>query len=345
MRIPKMRKKNGQYHVRLNGRDHYLGHDKKAAETTYKSLLAAHLQADKLSIPQKEALRFSDILSMYVYHVRNAVSNKYLEDLSRNCSAFGAAISDKLARDIKPTDLATFRDVLAREQLATATISRKLTQVKQVMRYAVETGLIDITVYQALTIVENAKVAVHDGVKPSKKRMAVDVETALSVINSMRPLVRDLLLVQLYSGARPGEINRMRVDDLETSGDVWIYHLKTHKTVKKTNEEQLRYLGTRCQDVIKSRLESVVNGLIFANSNGNPLSTHKVSMELRRACKAAGVEPFCPYQLRHTAGTIGRKIAGLDGAQALLGHQSRNTTEIYAERTDERALKIAREFG
>ena len=345
MRIPKLRKKNGQFHVRLNGRDHYLGHDKKAAEATYKALLAEHFQEDKSAIPEKSTLRFSDILAMYLHHIKNGVSPRYFNDLKRHCSEFGIVVGDKFARDVLPTDLARFRDQMANANLSVATVNRKLAQVRQVFRYAVETGWIHVSVYQAMQIVENAKPSIHAGVKPSQKRQAVDVETAIAVINTMRPLVRDLLLVQLYSGARPGEINRMKIGDLDTSGDVWIYHLKKHKTIAKTGEDQLRYLGKRCQEILKRRMESAENGYLFANSRGNPIRAHNVHQELAQACKKAGAEPFCPYQLRHTAATIGRKIAGLDGAQALLGHQSRQTTEVYAERTDERAIKIAREFG
>jgi integrase len=37
-----------------------------------------------------------------------------------------------------------------------------------------------------------------------------------------------------------------------------------------------------------------------------------------------------PYQLRHAAGTDAEKTAGLDKAQALLGHTTANTTKRYA---------------
>ncbi len=52
---------------------------------------------------------------------------------------------------------------------------------------------------------------------------------------------------------------------------------------------------------------------------------------VRRACRAAGVEPFAPNRLRHLAGTLFRAAAGAEVARELLGHAHLSTTEIYAE--------------
>ena len=345
MRVPQLRLKNGQYSVRIKKHDYYLGRDKKAAEARYKQLLAQHLSGAEVFA--RLEVRFSDILIAYLEHIESSVCHNYFVAVKKNCGDFGALIGNKLANAVKPADLVRFREQMATEgRLAIRSVNRKLEQVKRVFRYAVETGMVDVTVYQALAIVENAKLSTHKKLKPPKRRPPVPLESAVQIIGTLRPIVRDLLLVQLYSGSRPGEINRMRKCDVEMSGDVWIYHMKKHKTALRTGSEAVRYLGKRCQAILQPRLQECPNGgLVFANKNGNVLQTKHVRDELQEACKKAGVEPFCPYQLRHTAATIGRKIAGLDGAQALLGHQSIQTTEIYAERVDEKAVKIAREFG
>lgn len=48
-----------------------------------------------------------------------------------------------------------------------------------------------------------------------------------------------------------------------------------------------------------------------------------------RACDAAGVPRFCPYQIRHTALQLADLAAGLDAAQAMAGHSSPNTTRRW----------------
>jgi integrase len=64
-----------------------------------------------------------------------------------------------------------------------------------------------------------------------------------------------------------------------------------------------------------------------------------------RACGKAGVPSWHPNQLRHARGTELRQLYGLEGAQVVLGHAKANVTEIYAERDQALAERIAREVG
>ena len=52
-----------------------------------------------------------------------------------------------------------------------------------------------------------------------------------------------------------------------------------------------------------------------------------------------------PNQLRHTAATEIRRDFGLEAAQIILGHSKADTTEIYAERDAEKAIKIVNKIG
>jgi integrase len=64
-----------------------------------------------------------------------------------------------------------------------------------------------------------------------------------------------------------------------------------------------------------------------------------------RACGLAGVRPFSPLQLRHTAATLIRQRFGVEGAQGVLGHSRVETTQIYAERLFDQAARIMKEVG
>ena len=54
---------------------------------------------------------------------------------------------------------------------------------------------------------------------------------------------------------------------------------------------------------------------------------------------------WSPLQLRHTHGTLVRAKYGLEGAQVALGHSRADVTQIYAERDQKLAEKIALEIG
>lgn len=52
-----------------------------------------------------------------------------------------------------------------------------------------------------------------------------------------------------------------------------------------------------------------------------------------------------PHQLRHTVATTVRKRYGLEGSRVYLGHAHAETTQIYAQRDLELALRIASDIG
>jgi integrase len=49
--------------------------------------------------------------------------------------------------------------------------------------------------------------------------------------------------------------------------------------------------------------------------------------------------------LRHTFGTEVRKVEGFEAAQVMLGHSRADVTQVYAERNESLALKIAAKIG
>jgi integrase len=70
-----------------------------------------------------------------------------------------------------------------------------------------------------------------------------------------------------------------------------------------------------------------------------------VDMAIRRACKKAAVGHWHPHQLRHLHGARARAAAGLDGAQAALGHATPLMTEHYSRLQAEKAAEVARRIG
>jgi integrase len=52
-----------------------------------------------------------------------------------------------------------------------------------------------------------------------------------------------------------------------------------------------------------------------------------------------------PNQLRHSFATRVRKAHGLEAAQVLLGHARANVTQVYAERNEELAARVAAQGG
>jgi integrase len=74
-------------------------------------------------------------------------------------------------------------------------------------------------------------------------------------------------------------------------------------------------------------------------------TSHTYSHAVRVAAAKAGVPHWHPNQLRHTFATNVRKEEGLEAAQVMLGHSRADVTQVYAERNESLALKLAAKIG
>jgi integrase len=72
----------------------------------------------------------------------------------------------------------------------------------------------------------------------------------------------------------------------------------------------------------------------------------RLTVPEREAVKAwRKVHRWHPNQLRHSFATRVRKQHGLEAAQVLLGHSLADVTQVYAERNEELAAKVAAKIG
>lgn len=96
--------------------------------------------------------------------------------------------------------------------------------------------------------------------------------------------------------------------------------------VKKTNPKRAK---RECYDV-----DSYRRAIKYAIKKANKSRT-----------ETNQIPDWCPLQIRHTSATEIRKVAGLEAAQVTLGHARADVTQIYAERNEQLAIKIAQEHG
>ncbi len=189
-----------------------------------------------------------------------------------------------------------------------------------------------------------------------------------------------MIQLPLFTAARPGEVVIMRPIDLDTSGATWLYRPITHKTAYREMPRTV-YIGPRAKEVIQPFLQdrAVVDFLFSpqeadterraalhaarttplycgnvpgsnrkekpAHKPGKHYTTNTYRRAIERACNAAGIPLWTPGQLRHNAATIVRREFGLEAAQLLLGHAKADTTQLYAEVNELKAIEIAAKIG
>jgi integrase len=203
-----------------------------------------------------------------------------------------------------------------------------------------------------------------------------DVQAALLKVN---PFVRAMIQVQELAGMRPQDIRNLRTCDLDLTGDVWIYTPWTHKTEHHGHARQIA-IGPRAQAILRPFLQpNNPTAYVFSprmavefllqerklrrqtkrtpselkrrrkerpeRKPGEQYSKTSYEQAIARACVEACVRHWHPNQLRHNCATKVRRLYGLDGAAAVLGHRRGTVTEVYAAAELEKALQIMREIG
>lgn len=157
---------------------------------------------------------------------------------------------------------------------------------------------------------------------------------------AVSPWLANLLRLSLLCGLRPGEVRSLKWDALNLP--------KSRMTVTgKTGAREI-YLTEAARGVIEATPRVQGCDYVFAGRRyGEPIvAVYKV---MKGVQARAGIDPFRPYDLRHTAAT-GALAGGADvrAVQALLGHADLATTAGYLHASDKRrkdAAERAATFG
>ena len=112
------------------------------------------------------------------------------------------------------------------------------------------------------------------------------IEAVLPFVSSA---VAAMIRVLLVTGARPGEIVRMRLSDIDRSEHPWVYVPAHHKTAHLGHERRI-FLGRHAQDVLRPFLERDPEAALFS-----PRETEEARNAQRRLGRKS---PMTPSQAR-----------------------------------------------
>jgi integrase len=188
---------------------------------------------------------------------------------------------------------------------------------------------------------------------PARRRVFADAEVIRVALAVRRGPCRLMLLLQLWSGMRPGEARSMRWDQIDTSGEEWVYSPPHHKNAWRGQSRHV-VLGPRCRAVLRLALRLYGrhrSGLVFVcrGRQGRPDAAYRQSAYrcvVRGAAKRAGLKGCTTYAPRHSCKQRLTRLLGLDHARSLLGQKSIAAADGYGDSLDlSLAIAAARRAG
>lgn len=395
-RIPALHKhKSGQARVRIEGRDVYCGlWDTPEAEAKYRRVIADYIAAGIVPESRRQTGQTDPLVGDLIL--------AYVADCKRRLKArsFSASIQPVLkqfrpAYAMLPVNAFTARDLVAHREtlmqaameagkpLSRSYVNDKLTAViRRLFKWGHARGIVNAETWLAVQSVE--PVAYNHPLVVRRPRVrpvsANDVENTLAELPSV---VRDMVEVQRWTGARPAEVCGMRWADIDTTGKVWVCRPQEHKTAHHGHDREI-LIPTRVQSILEKYQYRAAGATIFspidserqrrmelrmhrmtpvqpsqrqrgqerAQNEGkrqrapkDNYTTTSYAQAIARAAERGGVEHWAPNQLRHLRLTEVRNEFGIEAAAGIAGHTRLETTQVYAARAGMEAMMSAMSTG
>ncbi len=235
------------------------------------------------------------------------------------------------------SDLAHFRQHLSRDQgLKPASVTRKLQALRRFCRWAHAAGKLPADVAAQLKIARAAR-----GTRP-KGLIAAEVQALLRAAGQSRRALarRNYAVVQLLlqAGLRVSEAAALRIGDVEIRerhGQVRICGKGEEERSVPLNATARRAL----QAYLDEREETGLHDPLFLSSTGTALSQRAMQSLIAQLARRAHLTriPVSARTLRHTfaLGYLQQNPGKLVELATLLGHESLDTTAIYALPSEE----------
>lgn len=382
MRVPLYRRhtKDDVAFVEFRGKRHRLPgpYGSAQSKSAYRQFLREYVFADEPERPPAfDAADSPSIAALVLTYLDFAVN--YYGEASRNeyanmryalaqlVESFGADDADEFG----PKKLKELQTILAAKKIGRGYVNATIGRVKRMFRWAASEELVPPSLYHGLQCVDGLRA----GRSPARERKprgpvaAADVEAVLPYLT---PNVAGIVRVAALTGARVGSVVQAARDQFRELADgsgLWEWRPR-HKR-ESFGQELVIYVGPRCQavlrpffDALARRADSRPSDPLFSprsirsNAKYRPTyTTNGVGEAIKRAVAKINAEraaatpplpamsPWSPHQLRHARGQGVRERFGLEAAQATLGHESIDATQIYARRRDGLAREVARETG
>jgi len=274
----------------------------------------------------------------YLQYTKNA-SPKTIENYSLRVNRFIDYIGDIDANEIKMMHIQDFRTYLIKQGLSPKTVNYHAVWLRSFLKFMLRNDVETLSPEK----VDLAKIPPRR-VSYLSEQQVQDVLDAPWVYekNALKNLRDKAILATLYgTGLRVTELITLKTKDIKLSESQFSVIGKGSKLrsvflTQDAKEKLKKYILSRWDDS-----EYLFISLSW-NSYGLPLSRNSVEWLVKKYAELVWIqEKVTPHTLRHSFATsLLRRGADIRSVQALLGHSSIQTTQIYTHVDDKYLQKV-----
>ncbi len=265
-------------------------------------------------------------------------SQKTIDNYQRYLTRFFKESGVKDVASISEESVRTFRLKMNRDKLSAKTRNYHLIALRQFLKYLARHGAPSL----APEKIELARLTERDiDVPPIEDLDRLLAAPSSSTLRGLRD--RAILELLFSTGLRVSELASLNRDSIDFKRDEFSIRGKGGKI-------RIVFLSGRAKNAVRAYLtkRSDIKESLFAGSQKNPdrLSPRQIERLTRRYSIAAGIaRKVTPHTLRHLFATdLLLNGADLRSVQALLGHSSITTTQIYTHLTNRQLQEVHKAF-
>lgn len=375
-------KKSGQDRIRVNGIDYYLGpHGSQQAKEEYARLVAKLAAEGKAGPAEKRpdtpaGITVADVLAAWDRHAVATLSKRgrqvrhYRNAYEPLARLFGDTLAAQFdARKLRALQQAmldgSWMDAADRMHpvrpktggWSRGVVNRRIVAIRTIWRWAEEESqLVPPGSWSALRAVSPIR-RNRPGAREVVARRSTTLAEVRLVCRRLTPVGRALLLFQWWTGCRSGEHRIMRASDVDTTGEVWLYRPREHKT-DYLGHDRVIAIGRKAQSILRPWLiaaqqvgpdaavfPSPGSGRARRKRRGEPYTQDGYCQLIHRAARAAGVDGFHGYLCRHATRMRVSRTHGDEAARSYLGQRHLDTALRYGCLDHDLASEVARKTG
>ncbi|QOV89572.1 tyrosine-type recombinase/integrase [Humisphaera borealis] len=145
--------------------------------------------------------------------------------------------------------------------------NRQVDRIQNIFRWAASEELIPVAVSQALDTVESLRYGTS-GARETEAVVGVPDALVDATLPFLPPSIAAVVKLQRLTGARGGELLKLRTCDIDMTGDVWKFKPADHKTKHKGKVRVIRF-GPQAKDILTEFLRPDVQTYLFRPVDAN----------------------------------------------------------------------------